>query len=150
MNKHLIEQVDKKYRKSNPPEFRVGQTVNVHLRIREGDKERIQIFGGVVIARRGCNMGETFTVRRIVANEGVERIFLLHSPVIIKVEVVRTGKVRRAKLYYLRDRVGKSRRLRERRAGQAPVGLPGIESPVRGSAGAAGLENVPELTAVQV
>lgn len=123
MNKKIIELVNAKQMKSKPPEFRVGQTVNVHIRIREGDKERIQVFNGVVIARRGSGTGSTFTVRRIVANEGVERIFLLHSPYMTKVEVVRSGKVRRAKLYYLRERLGKSRRLRERRAGHAAAGV---------------------------
>ncbi len=111
----FIELVDAQHQREHPPQFRVGDTVNMHLNIREGDKQRVQIFNGVVISRRGAGTGETFTVRRIVANEGVERIFLLHSPSIVKVEVVRSGKVRRAKLYFLRDRVGKSRRLREKR-----------------------------------
>ncbi len=111
----FIELVDAKYKHKDPPQFRVGDTVNMHINIREGDKQRVQVFNGVVIARKGAGTGETFTVRRIVANEGVERIFLLHSPSIVKVEVVRSGKVRRAKLYFLRDRVGKSRRLREKR-----------------------------------
>jgi large subunit ribosomal protein L19 len=115
MSHKIIDHVNAKFLKKDPPQFRVGETVNVHLRIREGDKERIQAFNGVVIARKGRGTGETFTVRRIVANEGVERIFLVNSPSIIKVEVLRTGKVRRAKLYYLRDRVGKARRLREKR-----------------------------------
>ena len=149
MNKKLIELVNDKNKKSHPPEFRVGQTVNVHIRIREGDKERIQVFTGVVIARRGSGIGETFTVRRIVANEGVERIFLLHSPVIVKVEVQRSGKVRRAKLYYLRERVGKSRRLRERRAGQPAVGPAASESSDKGPVKAAGLEDERELAGVQ-
>jgi large subunit ribosomal protein L19 len=95
--------------------FRIGDQVDVHQRILEGQKERIQVFSGVVIARRGEGMRETFTVRRIVQGEGVERIFPLHSPKIAKIEVKRTGQVRRAKLYYLRERVGKATRLRERR-----------------------------------
>ena len=95
--------------------FEIGDTVDVHTRILEGEKERIQIFSGTVIARRGSGMRETFTVRRIVANEGVERIFPVHSPKIAKLEVTRHGVVRRAKLYYLRDRVGKAVRLKERR-----------------------------------
>lgn len=111
----LIELVDAKQKRENPPEFRVGDSVNVHLKIKEGDKQRIQVFNGVVIARKGGGTGETFTVRRIVGKEGVERIFLLHAPSITKVEVVRSGKVRRAKLYFLRDRVGKARKLREKR-----------------------------------
>ncbi len=111
----FIELVDAKYKRKDPPQFRVGDTVNMHINIREGDKQRVQIFNGVVISCKGAGTGETFTVRRIVANEGVERIFLVHSPSIVKVEVVRSGKIRRAKLYFLRDRVGKSRRLREKR-----------------------------------
>jgi large subunit ribosomal protein L19 len=95
--------------------FEIGDTVDVHQRILEGTKERVQIFSGVVIARRGSGTRETFTVRRIVQGEGVERIFPLHTPKIAKIEVKRTGKVRRAKLYYLRDRVGKATRLRERK-----------------------------------
>jgi large subunit ribosomal protein L19 len=115
----FIELVDAKNKRANPPEFHVGDTINLHLNIREGDKQRVQVFNGVVISRKGAGTGETFTVRRIVANEGVERIFLLHSPSIVKIDVVRSGKVRRAKLYFLRDRVGKSRRLREKRVRHA-------------------------------
>ena len=94
--------------------FQVGDTVDVHQRILEGEKERTQIFSGVVIARRGEGAREMFTVRRIVQSEGVERIFPLNSPKISKIEVKRPGQVRRAKLYYLRDRVGKATRVRER------------------------------------
>lgn len=96
-------------------DFQVGDQVDVHQRILEGSKERIQVFSGVVIGRRGSGARATFTVRRIVQSEGVERIFPLHSPRIARVEVKRTGRVRRAKLYYLRDRVGKATRLRERK-----------------------------------
>lgn len=96
--------------------FEIGDTVDVHTRILEGDKERIQIFSGVVIARRGTGMRETFTVRRIVAGEGVERTFPMHSPKVADLTVKRHGVVRRAKLYYLRNRVGKATRLAERRA----------------------------------
>lgn len=95
----------------------VGDTVDVHYRIVEGEKERIQVFQGVLIAMRGRGVNRMITVRRIVANEGVERIFPLHSPRIAKIEVVRQGDARRAKLYFLRDRIGKSRRLRDRRRG---------------------------------
>jgi large subunit ribosomal protein L19 len=95
--------------------FEIGDTVDVHQRILEGAKERIQVFQGVVIARKGEGLQEMFTVRRIVQGEGVERVFPLHSPKIAKIEVKRTGEVRRAKLYYLRDRVGKATRLRERK-----------------------------------
>ncbi|MDR2761723.1 MAG: 50S ribosomal protein L19 [Planctomycetaceae bacterium] len=95
-------------------EFEIGDTVNVHCRILEGEKERIQLFNGVVIARSGSGSREMFTVRRIVAGEGVERKFALHSPRIAKVETVRSAVVHRAKLYFLRDRVGKAVRLKER------------------------------------
>jgi large subunit ribosomal protein L19 len=105
--------------------FTIGDQVDVHQRILEGQKERIQVFSGVVIARRGEGMRAMFTVRRIVQGEGVERIFPVHSPKIAKIEVKRTGVVRRAKLYYLRDRVGKATRLRERK-GKIPE-VPGRE-----------------------
>ena len=99
------------------PNFSVGDTINVHYTIVEGDKERVQVFQGVFISRNNRGINETITVRRIVANEGVERIFPLHSPRIAKIEVVRRGDARRAKLYYLRERIGKSRRLRDQRRG---------------------------------
>ena len=99
------------------PYFTVGDTINVHVRIIEGEKERIQVFQGMLIAQKGRGINRTITVRRIVANEGVERIFPLHSPRIAKIEAVRRGDARRAKLYYLRDRVGKGRRLRDQRRG---------------------------------
>jgi large subunit ribosomal protein L19 len=100
-------------------DFQIGDTVNVHTRILEGDKERIQVFTGVVIGRRGSGMRESFTVRRIVQGEGVERVFPVHSPKIAALEVVRHGVVRRAKLNYLRGRTGKATRLKER-MGQRP------------------------------
>src|ERR687892_1720340 len=115
MSQKILELVEKSSLKSEVPEFQVGDTVDVHTRILEGDKERIQVFSGTVIARSGSGTREMFTVRRIVAGEGVERKFPLHSPRIAKVEVKRSGVVRRAKLYFLRDRVGKAVRLRERR-----------------------------------
>lgn len=99
------------------PKFSVGDTLNVHVRIIEGEKERIQVFQGVLLSENGRGVNKTITVRRIVANEGVERIFPLHSPRISKIEVVRRGDARRAKLYYLRERTGKSRRLRDQRRG---------------------------------
>jgi large subunit ribosomal protein L19 len=95
-------------------DFQIGDTLDIHQRILEGAKERVQVYSGVVIARRGEGTREMITVRRIVQGEGVERIFPLHSPKIAKIEVKRTGQVRRAKLYYLRKRVGKATRLRER------------------------------------
>jgi large subunit ribosomal protein L19 len=104
------------------PAFSVGDTIDVHCRIIEGEKERIQVFQGVLIGQKGRGVNRSITVRRIVANEGVERIFPLHSPRIAKIEVVRRGDARRAKLYYLRDRVGKSRRLRDQRRGLKHIG----------------------------
>ena len=122
MSQELLKKVAASSMKKDVPDFRVGDTVNVSCRIVEGDKERIQIFSGTVIGRRGSGVSETFTVRRIVANEGVERIFPLHSPKIAGVEVVRGGKVRRAKLYYLRKRIGKATRLAEAElAGKKPA-----------------------------
>ena len=100
----------------NKPEFEVGDTVDVHTLIQEGNKERVQVFSGAVIATRGEGINENFTVRRIVAGEGVERTFPVHSPKVSQIDIKRHGKVRRAKLYYLRDRVGKATRLAERRA----------------------------------
>lgn len=111
----IMKLVEQSSLKEEPLEFEIGDTVDVHTRILEGNKERIQVFNGVVIARRGSGMGETFTVRRIVAGEGVERTFPVNSPKIAKLDVVRHGVVRRAKLFYLRDRVGKATRLAERR-----------------------------------
>lgn len=115
MRQPLIEYVEKKYLKATLPVFHLGDTVDVHCRIVEGEKERIQIFNGVVIARSGGGINERFTVRRIVYNEGVERSFMIHSPNVVDVTIKRRGKVRRAKLYYLRDRVGKARKVRELR-----------------------------------
>lgn len=116
MNKQeILDRVVQNDLKSEPPEFEIGDTVEVHTKILEGDKERIQVFAGTVIARAGRGIEETFTVRRIVAGEGVERKFPIHSPRVAKVEVKRSSVVRRAKLYYLRDRVGKATRLKERR-----------------------------------
>ncbi len=111
----MMELVEKSSLREDVPQFDVGDTVDVHNKILEGNKERIQVFSGVVIARSGSGSGEMFTVRRIVAGEGVERKFPLHSPRIAKVEVKRSSVVRRAKLYFLRDRVGKAVRLKERR-----------------------------------
>jgi large subunit ribosomal protein L19 len=116
MRNRLIQLVEEAGLKPNITPFTIGDQVDVHLQILEGDKARTQVFAGVVIARRGSGMNEMFTVRRIVQSEGVERTFPLHSPKISKIEVKRTGAVRRAKLYYLRDRVGKATRLRERKA----------------------------------
>jgi len=110
----LIEIAEQPDLKAQPPQFEIGDTVTVWVKIVEGNRERVQPFTGTVIARRGRGINEMFTVRRIVDNEGVERIFPVHSPNIVKVDVLRHGVVRRAKLYFLRDRIGKARRLRER------------------------------------
>ena len=115
MSQELLKKAEELGKKTEVSNFAIGDTVNVHCKILEGGKERIQIFNGVVIARSGGGSREMFTVRRIVAGEGVERKFPLHSPKIAKVEVVRSAVVRRAKLYFLRDRVGKAVRLQERR-----------------------------------
>src|SRR4051812_34356705 len=111
MSDAIIKLVESKYLKTDMPDVKVGDNVDVHCRIVEGDKERIQIFSGVVLAIKGGGINQRMTVRRIVANEGVERIFPTHSPKIAKIEVKRSPPPRRAKLYYLRDRLGKSRRL---------------------------------------
>jgi large subunit ribosomal protein L19 len=115
MSQQVLKLVEQSSLKSEVPHFEIGDTVDVHCRILEGEKERIQIFSGVVIARSGSGTREMFTVRRIVQGEGVERKFPLHSPRVANVEVRRSGVVRRAKLYYLRDRVGKAVRLKQRR-----------------------------------
>ncbi|MCD0458545.1 50S ribosomal protein L19 [Roseiconus lacunae] len=115
MSQAILEKVEQTAMKENPPQFEIGDTVDVHLRILEGNKERIQVFTGVVIAISGSGSKEMFTVRRIVAGEGVERKFPIHSPRIEKVDVKRSSVVRRAKLYFLRERVGKAVRLKERR-----------------------------------
>ena len=115
MSQQVLELVEKSSLKGEIPDFQIGDTVDVHTRILEGEKERIQIFNGVVIARSGSGTREMFVVRRIVGGEGVERKFPLHSPKIAKIEIKRRGVVRRAKLYFLRDRVGKAVRLKQRR-----------------------------------
>lgn len=110
-----LDHVDAASLKSDIPEFRAGDTVKVHVNIIEGNRSRVQVFQGVVIARHGAGIGETFTVRKISFQVGVERKFPVHSPAIDKIEVVSRGDVRRAKLYYLRDRVGKAAKIREKR-----------------------------------
>ncbi len=119
MSHELLRLVEKASMKDETPRFAIGDTVDVHCRILEGDKERIQLFSGTVIARSGSGTREMFTVRRIVQGEGVERKFPLHSPRIAKIVVTRSGVVRRAKLYFLRDRVGKAVKLKERRVDAA-------------------------------
>lgn len=121
MSQELLKKAVAFSTKTDVPDFRIGDTVDVAVRITEGEKERVQVFSGTVIGRRGSGVSEMFTVRRIVNNQGVERIFPLHSPKIASVEVVRGGKVRRAKLYFLRGRAGKATRLKETQH-KAPAG----------------------------
>jgi large subunit ribosomal protein L19 len=109
-----LDAIEKDWLRKKSPKFEVGDTVDVHVRIIEGDRERIQIFSGIVIARRHQGLSETFTVRRIVQGEGVERIFPLHSPRVVDVVVKKKGKVRRAKLHFLRERVGRATRVEEK------------------------------------
>jgi len=109
----IIKSIEHEQLKSKIPELRVGNTVKVHVRIKEGNKERIQVFEGIIIKKQGGGLNATFTVRKISYGVGVEKTFLVHSPLVEKVELVRVGKARRAKLYYLRDRVGKSAKTKE-------------------------------------
>ncbi len=127
----IIESVVADQLKTDIPRMDIGDTINVHCRIVEGDKERVQVFQGVYIARNGRGINELITVRRIVNDQGVERVFPLHSPKIAKYEIVRKGDARRAKLFYLRERVGKSRRLRDRRRGWQHIeaGSAGVNAP---------------------
>ena len=111
----IIDAINQENVKTSIPEFNVGDTVKISVKIVEGDNERIQQFQGVVIARRGSGIEETFTVRRVQAGQGVERVFPINSPRLEKVEVIRRGAVRRAKLYYLRDKVGRDARVKELR-----------------------------------
>ena len=110
----LMQAFTKNYMKEQPPQVAIGDTVRVHIRVKEGSRERIQVFEGTVIAKKHGGIEESFTVRRISYGIGVEKVFPLHAPSIEKVEVVRHGKVRRAKLYYLRDRVGKAAKVKEK------------------------------------
>jgi len=114
MSEEIIRSIESRYLRNDIPEFKVGDTIKVYFRIREGDKERVQPFEGVVLRFQGAMNRRTFTVRRITRGLGVERTFPLHSPRLEKVEITRMGKVRRAKLYYLRKRVGKAVRVKER------------------------------------
>ena len=128
MSSPLLDLVEKDYLKSEVPEFHVGDTVDVRCRIVEGGKERVQTFNGTVIARKGRSINESFKVRRIVANQGVERTFMVHSPNVVAIAVKRRGRVRRAKLYFLRDRIGKARKLRELRVHIKKAAAPALET----------------------
>jgi large subunit ribosomal protein L19 len=114
MQNALLSRFIEKKRRTNLTEFRPGDTIKVHVKIKEGEKERIQVFEGTVLARKNTGMGETITVRKVSFGQGVERIFPLNAPIIDHIDLVRTGKVRRAKLYYLRKLKGKAARLKER------------------------------------
>ena len=109
-----LKQISQSSMKAEAPEIHVGDTVKVHVRIKEGNRERIQVFEGTVIAQKHGGISETFTVRRVSYGCGIERVFPLHSPNVEKVELVRSGRVRRSKLYYLRDRVGKAAKVKEK------------------------------------
>ncbi len=109
----LLQAFSEKYKKEEPPVVAIGDTVRVHLKVKEGNRERIQVFEGIVIAKKHGGIEETFTVRRVSYGVGVEKVFPVHSPSVEKIEVVRHGKVRRAKLYYLRGRVGKAAKIKE-------------------------------------
>ena len=109
----LIKAFTEKYQKAEPPVVEIGDTVRVHLKVKEGNRERIQVFEGTVIAKQHGGIEETFTVRRVSYGVGVEKVFPLHAPTVEKIETVRKGKVRRAKLYYLRDRVGTAAKVKE-------------------------------------
>lgn len=126
MANRIVESVEQSSLKKEVPQFTIGDTVDVATKIVEGDKERIQVFSGTVIARKGRGVNETFVVRRIVNNEGVERIFPLHSPFVVSVTVKRSGESRRAKLYYLRNRVGKAVRLTEKRREKKEEAAPAV------------------------
>jgi large subunit ribosomal protein L19 len=129
MKNRLLTLVEQNDLRSDLPVLTVGDTVDVHVRILEGQKERVQIFSGTLIARKGPKGRETITIRRVVQGEGVERVFPVNSPKIAKIDVKRSGQTRRAKLYYLRDRVGKATKLREREA------KPTAEASANGTAG---------------
>ena len=121
----ILESINAPALKKDLPVLAIGDTVNVHNRIVEGDKERVQVYQGVLIARAGRGMTDMITVRRVVDEVGIERVWPINSPLIAKIEVIRHGDARRSKLYYLRDRVGKSRRLRDRRRGLKNIEVPG-------------------------
>jgi large subunit ribosomal protein L19 len=119
MKMDIIRAIEKEYQKESAPKIEIGDYVKVHVKVKEGNRERLQVFEGTIIGMKGAGLKETFTVRRISYGVGVERIFPLHSPTVDHIDVVRHGKVRRAKLYYLRDRVGKAAKVKERLVKQA-------------------------------
>jgi len=141
-----IQQIEKSYLMQNLPEFSSGDTLRVHVKIKEGDKERIQVFQGIVIGRRGSGTGATFTVRKMSAGIGVERIFPLHSPNIDKIERIKIGSVRRAKLNYLRELTGKSARIKERIVDSAKKTTKTVAEAVKEENGEPKLDEVPEVS----
>ncbi len=145
---NMVEAIEKEGLREDLPKFNIGDSVDVALRVTEGESERTQVFSGTVIARKGSGIRETFTVRRIVQGEGVERVFPLNLPSIVSIEVTRKGRVRRSKLYYLRDRVGKATKVKESRAHfvgkKKSSTAPEIEPQEEISAEEPGDENVPE------
>jgi large subunit ribosomal protein L19 len=128
MNQALLEKIESEQFRKDKAEFGVGDSVRVHTKVIEGDKERIQVFSGVVIGKRGRGLNETFTVRRISYGEGVERVFPLHSPRVDRVEVERKGSVRRAKLTYLRKRLGRGATLVREKEGKGEAGTPAADN----------------------
>ena len=134
----IIKSIEHEQLKSAIPDLKVGNTVKVHVRIKEGNKERIQVFEGIIIKVQGAGVNKTFTVRKISYGVGVEKTFLIHSPLVEKVEVVRVGKARRAKLFYLRDRVGKAAKTKE----IAGARIENIEISVKGEEAPAAVETV--------
>ena len=143
----IIKSIEHEQLKSKIPDLKVGNTVRVHARIKEGNKERIQIFEGIIIKVQGAGVNKTFTVRKISYGVGVEKTFLVHSPLVEKVEIVRVGKARRAKLFYLRDRIGKAAKTREiagARIEDKEIIIKGEEVPTEGSAEETVVEEVKE------
>ena len=134
----IIKSIEHEQLKAKIPDLKVGNTVRVHVRIKEGNKERIQVFEGIIIKVQGAGVNKTFTVRKISYGVGVEKTFLIHSPLVEKVEVVRVGKARRAKLFYLRDRVGKAAKTKE----IAGARIENIEISVKGEEAPAAVETV--------
>ncbi|HSQ50091.1 MAG TPA: 50S ribosomal protein L19 [Nitrospiraceae bacterium] len=132
-----LERLQQSYRKKSTPGFEIGDTVRVHVKVVEGEKERIQVFEGAVIARKGLLNTETFTVRKVSYGVGVERIFPLHSPIVTRVEVMRQGKVRRAKLYYLRGKKGRFAKVEDREFVASVKGQPGVTRKAEETVGAA-------------
>ncbi|MEM8884035.1 MAG: 50S ribosomal protein L19 [Planctomycetota bacterium] len=138
-----IQRIEQAFAKEELPKFNVGDTVDVHVLIREGEKERVQVFSGTVIRKRGSGMGATYTVRRIVQGQGLERVFPMNSPFVQKVDVKRSGRVRRSRLYFLRDRTGKATRLKEiirarpKKVKKAPAPAAVVEAPAEPEAPAA-------------